>query len=300
MRDIRNITISEFTKITNAVESVGKQLQSSISHTEQGVTSVIRDGIDQLESSFKRGLGDTERYLTASLDGNMDVLSSQLASLTEDQKNHTLSLQDNIDRALQLQRERILESFIQAQAKTSQIGSPMTLAKPRTAHTSWERSVRWEMSSEMPVQTILDSICKCPGMRQWRLKGKHQTGCIYAFNNRKKRTFSLSLKLQAFQRQITAMWEFEYSQLAWGRDWRINRNLTIRSTVPCNSPAFLAVKKLRSVVNETTTARELAEIFRDCLLQLQQIFANGEGWPTDIESNGRNLLHVRLYHAPFT
>lgn len=295
-RDIRSETLSNPTKITLALESVRQHVQSSISRTEQVVTGTIHENTDRLESCFLNGFKQAERDVRISLDRNLSAMSTQVASLSEGQTNQVLTVKSHFDQALELHHRKILESFIQAQERTFQIENCMALVEPSADNAGSDQGIKLEKLPNMPAQNIFDSLCTCTTASREFWNMWHQKGCIYSSNNTKQLEFTIYFQL--FNRRVTAKWKLEYHPMRWARSWKFYRNLTIQATVPGSSPAFQAIessiRRLACPKMTDSFSRESQSfgIMRDCLLELQQIFANGKGWPTDVIEGGLNLLHV--------
>lgn len=298
-RNIRSETLSNPTKITLALESVQQHVQSSISSTEQMVTNTVHENTDRLESCFLNGLKQAERDVKISLDRNLSAVSTQVSSLSEVQASQLLIVKAHFDQAFELHHRKILESFIQAQARTFQIGNRTTLVESNAANAGSDQGIRSEKPPNMPAQNIFDSLCTCTTTSREFRNMRHQQGCIYSSSNTKQLEFTIFFRL--FNRRVTAKWKLEYHPTGWARSWKIYRNLTIQATVPIDSPAFQTIRRLAYPKMTGSFSREsqIFGIMRDCLVELQQIFANGKGWPTDVTEGGFNLLHVctpRLKH----
>ncbi|KAI1373936.1 hypothetical protein F4677DRAFT_461777 [Hypoxylon crocopeplum] len=295
-RDMRSFEISKFSQVVSTIESVGRQVQSSISNAERLMTSAMRDGFGQLESSLQQGVREAGDNVTTSLGSNLCVLSGEVASLSEEQRSQALSLKDHIDQAFKLQQQQqqqqqLIELLGQVQAMSHMNDHRTASAIPTINKFRRGEGAVGESSSEMHAHSLLDSLCNCPGIRLGNLTARHKRGCIFAIENRKKRTFTM--RFRAFQRHVTETWQLEYSQLAWSCGWRIHRNLTIRATVPDSAPAFNLIWEVRRAIkSEVATSQELGKVYRDCLVRLRQVFDSGKGWPTDVDGHGRGLVRI--------
>ncbi|KAI1776458.1 hypothetical protein F4818DRAFT_440825 [Hypoxylon cercidicola] len=267
-RSIRIRMISESDRVTTAVEAMGRQFHSSILSSEHALNDTIRDGTDQLEMSFQRGLQITENNVVTAVDEKSDALMQRL------------------DQVVQM-----LQSQNQMQATSISIDNRMALGISNMSNSRLNTDVTRKLPSEVPVRSF---FCDCP-VRYGHSNMQHRKGCLYSFSNRKKRTFALSLG--AFRRQIIATCQIEYSLLAWARDWRIHPNLTFRATVWRGAPAFETIRRASKAINNVVTVKDLEETLRNCLVELQHIFTSGKGWPTDVDDLGRNLLHLAIAMA---
>ncbi|KAI0841425.1 hypothetical protein F5Y06DRAFT_308245 [Hypoxylon sp. FL0890] len=288
-RDIRNLAISESTKVTLAMESSERAIQSCLSNVEQVVTTRLDDGVGRLESSLQHGLKKAERNLTTALGGNLSAISDQISLSGTARDSQSLGLMQHIDQRFEHYEKLLLRMLAPSHSVDDQAAS---LKSDIGDDSLVRQGVTGKANLTMPVQNVFDFLCICPRTRQRRSAKQHQEGCIYYSGNRKKRTISMSLR--AFRRQITAICIVEYSHMAWARDWQVRPNLTLRATVPDDSPLFMAIKKVGLGLKSVSTVQELEESFRGCLIKLKQIFANGEGWPTDVDTAGDNLLHCVL------
>ncbi|KAI1760774.1 hypothetical protein GGR53DRAFT_522872 [Hypoxylon sp. FL1150] len=282
-RALRSDAASESTKIVQAVESTRIQLESFISSTEQVVTATLRDEAVLLKSSFQQCVGNTEKSITASMNDGLGVLSGQVALLGESQNSQTVLIKNHVDQALQLQLKQMQNFFSQ----THEFGCTSYNNPTSIRESTPRRTLRGHKSPQVVTSTIIDSLCDCPPMRRTGLFPQHKQGCIFTLSNRKRWSFTTSFRV--FNRQITGKLKVDYSQLVGWRDMRIHRNLTLRAIVPDDAPAFRA---LRLIVEKTwfTSRHDLERHFRSILIELNQIFSSGNGWPTDVTQDGRNLL----------
>ncbi|OTA95502.1 hypothetical protein M434DRAFT_202712 [Hypoxylon sp. CO27-5] len=245
------------------MESMGRDIQSSLADVQHTVTNTIHVGVDELESSFQRNVEDSQRNMMIYLDQHFNLQTRAL---------------------------------LQALPPGLRVDGQAATLESNTASGYWDQQGAAEKKNlKTPMQNIFDSLCTCPRARQ-RRSTKHQESCIYFTSNRKKRIFTISVR--AFRRQIMASCKIKYSQMAWARNWHVNLNLTLRATVPNDSPAFRVIKKVEADMCLITTSKELEELFRGCIIKLKQIFTNGEEWPTDVNDIGRNLLHSVLRILP--
>ncbi|KAI1080734.1 hypothetical protein F5B20DRAFT_92881 [Whalleya microplaca] len=282
-----DITRDMRSKVTLTLDSVGRQVQSSSTNIEQVVTDLVHDNTDRLETSFLHGFQETMDNMKTSLDRNLGAMSTQVAILSQDQTSQTLVVKDHVDQALELQCKKLLELFTQAQASSSQSQNYTS-----TAVIGSDQRVELKTSPDMPAQNIFDSLCKCPGMSQERRNMRHRKGCIYSFNSGKKWDFTVRFRL--LHRRITMKWQSEYHPMTW----TMYPSLTIRATVPDDSPAFEAVRVAFTRINASLShGAQVDGILRDCLFELRNIFENGKGWPTDVLKGESNLLHRTLYYT---
>ncbi|KAI1662788.1 hypothetical protein F4813DRAFT_341956 [Daldinia decipiens] len=288
-REIRSIAISESAKTTLAVQSIERQVQSSLSDVKQAVTD-IHTGIGQLEASFQRDLGEAKIHIITYLGDNKNVVSNQASLIIANQETQSVSLKQYIDQRLGALENNQQEFFTRALAVSAGADGQATLLNLNTDNGCWVRNnVREKMNLRMPVRNIFDSLCTCPVTQQHHSTKRHQAHCIYSPGNREERTFTR--KFRVFRRMITASCKVEYARMNWARDWHVYPNLTVRMTVPVDSPSFLVIHKARVNLRNIKSIRELEELFKDTLISLKKIFTNGEGWPTDVDEYGWNLLH---------
>ncbi|OTA58297.1 hypothetical protein K449DRAFT_467298, partial [Hypoxylon sp. EC38] len=260
-RDIRSLIISESNKVELAVESMGREIQSSLADVQQTVTNTIHVGVDELESSLQRSVEDVQRNTMIYL-----------------------------DQCFKLQTRALLQALPAGFGVDGQAAS----FESNAANGYWDQQgVPEKKNLRTPIRNIFDSLCTCTRIRQRRSTEQHQQSCVYFSGNRKTRKSTISVRV--FRRQITAIFEIEYSRMAWAH---VKPNLTVRATVPNDSPAFMAVEKIEDDVCLITTSKELEELFRGFLIKLKQIFTNGRGWPTDVNDFGDNLLHLVLRTLP--
>ncbi|KAK6951345.1 hypothetical protein Daesc_007879 [Daldinia eschscholtzii] len=158
-RDIRSITISESARITRTIESVGRDVQSSLSDARQVVTSTMHTSINQLELSFQRGLGETETHLMSSMDDNHRALSDQVSLITVDQENHLSSFRQYMDHRLSALEKNQQEFFTRALSASARVHSPQDFLNSSTADQRWvRRSVREKINLGMSERSIFDSL----------------------------------------------------------------------------------------------------------------------------------------------
>ncbi|KAI2777459.1 hypothetical protein F4815DRAFT_295249 [Daldinia loculata] len=289
-REIRSIAISESAKITLAVESMEREVQSSLSDVKQAVTG-IHTGVDQLESSFQRGLGEAKMHIMTSLGDNQNAISNRASLIIANQETQSVSLKQYMDQRLGALESNQREFFTRALAAGAGVNGQTALLNSNTDDGRWVRnSVREKMNLSMPVRNIFDSLCTCPVTQQRRFTKQHQAHCIYSLGYREERTFTKSFR--AFRRMITISCKVEYARMNWARDWHVYPNLTVRMTVPPDSPAFDVIRRAGNNLCHIKSIRELEDLFKDSLISLKRIFTNGEGWPTDVNEDGWNLLHV--------
>ncbi|KAI1467891.1 uncharacterized protein F4812DRAFT_459172 [Daldinia caldariorum] len=313
-RDIRSVAVSESAKITLSVETVGREVQSSLSNVQQVVTSAIHTTANHLESSFRRDLGETEVHLMSSLDGNRNqlessfqhslgetethlisylennhsALSNQVSLITVTQENQFSSFRQYMDHRLRVLEQNQQEFFTRALSASAEVDKPEEVLNSSNADCRWiRRSAREKMNLGMSERSIFDSLCTCSKMQKRRSTKQHQDGCVYSLKQYDSWTFNRSFRV--FRRAVTVACRFEYARMNWARDWRVYPNMTVRMTVPRSSPAFTTMEKISFDLYRHV--QDMEELFRDCLVRLKLIFMNGEGWPTDVREDGSNLIH---------
>ncbi|KAI1652828.1 hypothetical protein F4813DRAFT_394276 [Daldinia decipiens] len=282
-RDMRCTMVLEFAQVTTAVDSVARQLQSSISDANNAVTSTIRDSVDQLGDSFQRSIQKTESNMINSMAASLHSLSDNFEQGQERQTS-----------IITYQLERIIQ-MVQTQ-NTAQTAGPSVENRVALDTHSMKKSYqdRSAMRTPSSVMSGRAGLCDCPKARHGYSSTRHKKDCLYSFTNKKKRTFSM--RFQAFRHQVIWTWQIEYSPLAWARSCQIHRNLTLRATVPNSAPAFRIISKMRIgfLFKNISTTQELGRACQNYLVELQHIFANGMGWPTDVNEYGHNLIHETL------
>ncbi|KAI0834656.1 hypothetical protein F5Y06DRAFT_278556 [Hypoxylon sp. FL0890] len=286
-RDMRTQMTSESTRVATAIEAAGRQLQSSIHSTEHAVNSTIRHGIDRLEVSFEQGLQKAETNLATTVAVSLRGLSDNLG---ERQGQQTSTIMHRLDQVVQM-----LQNQNVTQTTNPATENRMVLGLPSMDDSYKYGSVVRTPSSGVPTKSI---FCNCPRTRYRHSTMQHRQDCPCSVSNRKKRNFTL--KLGVFRHQIIATWNIEYSPLAWVRDCRIYPNLTLRATVDDDAPAFQAIRRVGDVFSRwSPTVQEIEETLQNCLVDLQQTFTTGRGWPTDVDELGESLLHHVLNIARF-
>ncbi|KAI1461506.1 hypothetical protein F4805DRAFT_414393 [Annulohypoxylon moriforme] len=281
-QEIRSITISESAKVSLVVESVGRRLESSISSAEHATIGIIRNGLEHVEMSFRKSLQGTQNDVKASVASRLHDLSEQLGERQLGQTSDIISYMDQRFRALE-------DSFQSSLRNTNRIIDHKKFSESTASHFDQDWNFNGMTSSNIPTSTLLSFPCQCPMIGRRGSSMYHEKGCKYSFRNLKKRKLTATFRI--FQRKITAIWDFEYSQLAWARDWRINRNLTVRAIVPRNSPSFTAMLRMWTGLGKDFTTHDLEISFRKCLIELQKLFEDGLSWPTDVTDRGLNLLN---------
>ncbi|OTA90254.1 hypothetical protein M434DRAFT_33774 [Hypoxylon sp. CO27-5] len=279
-RDMRIQITSESARLATAIEEVGKQFQTSLSNTELSVKSTMHHDIDRLEVSIGRGLQKTESNMASSVAVGLRDLSD---SFGDKQEQQTSIIIHRLDQVLQIfQTQNLMRTTSPA------IDDRMALAKPSMQNYFPDGHASRTLASGASLR----SLCDCPRTRDRHSTMQHRNDCLYSFSNRKKRSFTI--KLAAFRRELIATFQIEYSPSAWARNWRIQPNLTLRATVQRDAPAFEAISKVERTVSRVATTQEIEETFQNCLIELRQIFTSGKGWPTDVDKDGRNLLHSAM------
>lgn len=119
-RELRSEALSEFTKITRAVDSIGTTLRSAISSTEHVVTTTIHSRVRQLESTFQRYVENSEKNITTSTGDGLGLISGQIVALRESQNDQALLLRSHFDQALESQLKQ-MQNFYQTCAIESVI-----------------------------------------------------------------------------------------------------------------------------------------------------------------------------------
>ncbi|KAI1805162.1 hypothetical protein F4811DRAFT_570343 [Daldinia bambusicola] len=316
-RDIRSIASSESAKIILSVKTVGREVQSSISNVQQEVTSTIQSSTSQLQSSFRRSLGETEVHLMSSLDGNRhqlessfqrdlaetethlmsslennhSALSNQVSLVNVTQENQFLLFRQFMDRRLGILEKNQQELVTRALSASAVADDPNEVSNSSNADCRFvRRSVREKMNLGMSEQSIFNSLCTCSKMQKRRSTKQHQDGCIFSLKQYDSWTFKSSFRV--LRRVITIACRVEYARMNWARDWRVYPNMTVRTTVPQDSPAFAAIYDTSRRLY--ADMHKMEEFFRDCLSRVKLIFMNGEGWPTDVSADGSNLIHTAI------
>ncbi|KAI0849314.1 hypothetical protein F5Y00DRAFT_269636 [Daldinia vernicosa] len=288
-REIRSIAISKSAKITLAVESMEREVQSSLSDVKQAVAD-IRTDVNQLGSSFQHDLGEAKMHIMTSLDDSQNVTSDRALSIIANQERQSVLLKQYIDQRLGALESNQREFFTRTLAASAGVNGQTALFSSNTDDGCWIRnSVREKMNLRMPVRNIFESLCTCPVIQQRRFTKQHQAHCIYALRDRQEWNFTKSFR--AFRRMITISCKVQYARMNWARDWHVYPNLTAQMTVPWDSPAFEVIRNTRNILCHIKSVRELEDLFKDSLISLKEIFTKGEGWPTDVHEDGLNLLH---------
>lgn len=113
---------------------------------------------------------------------------------------------------------------------------------------------------------------------------------LHAHLKRNRKTFAGGLRVFRYLVQVRVA--IEYSHQAFLNEIQIQPNLTIRATVPSDSPAFTLVHDI--VRNLLLPEEEFRQKVRVCLRDLQDLFSRDQARPTDIDIQGDNLMDVRL------
>ncbi|KAI1382627.1 uncharacterized protein F4822DRAFT_101288 [Hypoxylon trugodes] len=251
-RDIQSVVLSESTKVSVAIESTRAQLQSSISDAGQVVTGAIHNGMTRLESTFQGSFRDiTDR-------------------LEEIQGRYASELMSNLDRWFKGQTE---DSSLYRQT-FNRLAASYNMNASRISINTSDRNI-------MDLGPFYGSLRVSPTIH-------HPGGPQYWSTKRKKYQFSVRFKV--FRRLLTASLGAECSSLLRMRILQIYHNLIVCTTVPNNSPAFMVVRRIY-IRRDCPGIQDFKTLLDDGLIELQQIFDSGKGWPTDINSTGVSLLH---------
>ena len=146
--------------------------------------------------------------------------------------------------------------------------------------------------------------CYCSASETWDNPSRsssdtfnHEEACPLSCQNRKRYVIFGSLKLFGclFRYRIG----IQYSRWA-ARDFQTQPHLTIHAIRQNGtSPAFKIVYKTMCVAQRNRlTVLELQNTLQNCLRTLRGLFSKGKAWPTDVEEDGGNLLHVRNITSP--
>lgn len=136
--------------------------------------------------------------------------------------------------------------------------------------------------------TPVTGSCDCfRASRRPQARGMPQ---LHAHLKRDRKTLSGGLRVFSYLVQVRVA--IEYSQQAFLNDFQIQPHLTIRATVPSDSPAFTLVHNI--VRNLLSSEEEFRQKVRVCLRDLQDLFSRDQARPTDVDIQGDNLIDVRL------
>lgn len=158
-----------------------------------------------------------------------------------------------------------------------------------------EQSIANELTELSPASLLGFSCCcssnpvpRNPGQRSFT-RLTHEECCPLAYQNLKSHVVIGGFKLFKWLFQFKVA--IQYSRIA-ARDFQIHPNLTVQAIVQ-SSPAFDTVYETFWKMEGCHTTQELRKVSEDCLKSLHGLFSNGKAWPTDVDQEGRNLLHVR-------
>lgn len=116
------------------------------------------------------------------------------------------------------------------------------------------------------------------------------------FHTRLKRNRkTLSGQLRVFNYLFQIRVAIDFSQRAFLSDLQIQPSLTVRATVPSDSPAFTLVSGVVHSIetNRNSNVEEFQVKVQDCLRGLKDLFFSGYACPTDVNSQRNNLIDVR-------
>ncbi|KAL8352238.1 hypothetical protein RB601_002514 [Gaeumannomyces tritici] len=128
----------------------------------------------------------------------------------------------------------------------------------------------------------------------------HHRDCPLWYLSRRRRTFRVNFS--AFGFAVYGPIEVENSPFYWLKQLHIDPKLSFTSVVPFGSPAFQMVKNF--LIQPRSRYAELADDpVRQLERQLLELFQRGEASPTDVDPDGKNLLHelclVLIRHCLF-
>ena len=140
---------------------------------------------------------------------------------------------------------------------------------------------------------LFDSLCSCTTNRPQM----HERTCFRSFQH--KRVHAIAGRLKILSYLLRFRLEVQRAPFAFARDLKVYANFSMRSTVEWDSEAFALVYETFQVMAKLTecTAKELQKKFRYCLMTLRKLFEDGKAWPTDMTTDGQNLLHVGTFSS---
>lgn len=184
-----------------------------------------------------------------------------------------------IDKSIQLRLDGAVKTFLN-QAETREHQSPYSKTEYRIAKT--------------PLAGGLGCNCR-PFKRNTRPafcendEPHHGKNCVFHFLN--KRSKALAGEVRVLSTLFRWKVGFQWLQSGLLKSLEIRPALVARSIVHSeSSPALQSTDRLKDL-HELTESQIENRLF-GILVSLQQLFAEGKAWPTDITTNGRTILHV--------
>ncbi|KAE8329615.1 FAD binding domain-containing protein [Aspergillus sergii] len=251
-----------------------KLLQDSVSLIEhdyvdhcQQMVGIIEAGIDNLQATVVRCWGDPHA-----------------ASPTRLTMRHTAK------KALYPFRQKTLVSTQILNASTAAI-----LARNLGTQTNMEQSfanleqsftnLEQKLDNQNLTRPVPDHRCRCAASTAVsRHHSSHYRRSVYGYRNAAKR---FSFICTFFRLSISA----SISIFKEPRGFRVAPHLTFRATVPFDSPAFVLVDKL-ACDDPNLTSQSAVNLVNTVIAQLYQLYDDGEAQPSDIDPEGRSILHT--------
>ncbi|KAB8203410.1 FAD binding domain-containing protein [Aspergillus parasiticus] len=245
-----------------------KLLQDSVSLIErdyvdhcQQMVGIIEAGIDNLQATVVRCWGDPHA-----------------TSPTRLTMRHTAK------KALYPFRQKALVSTHILNASTAAI-----LARNLATQTNMEQSfanLEQKLDNRNLTRPVPDHRCRC--VASTAVSRYHSSSCnyrrsAYSSHNAAKR---FSFICTFFGLSVSA----SISIFKERRGFRVAPHLTFRVTVPFDSPAFVLVNKL-GCGGPNSTSESAVNLVNTVIAQLYQLYDEGKARPSDIDPEGRSILH---------
>jgi hypothetical protein len=250
--------------------------------------------VDRIDNSIRTRLDQAEGTIYTTFQAELKSLSNQIEEITNgnDAKRALLhSFGQTLD-----YHGRMLVSIQEAVLTKSQLRDEDVIHQ---GHQLISRNVAKCKRGKKPLESkrlprvgILDWPCTCSTTQADMVI--HEPGCIL-LQSTVKRKLTATVRLLVLGRLLQGKLKIEFDPRAWARDFRVYPNFSMSATVPYYAPAFTIVHETRWGIEGSRSTEELEILVVKALLKLRQVFANGDGSPSDLDCSGKNLLHVSTW-----
>ncbi|KAJ1707815.1 hypothetical protein NYO67_10013 [Aspergillus flavus] len=279
MGDPFSVTTGAFGAISLRNNSMRKLLQDSLSLIErdyvdhcQQMVGIIEAGIDNLQATVVRCWGDPH----AASPTRPTTRHTAKKALYPFRQKTLVSVSNALD-SLQLELSTALHM---AQTQILNASTAAILARNLGTQTNMEQS--FNLTRPVP-----DHRCRC--VASTAVSRHHSSSCnyrrsVYGSHNAAKRfSFICTFFGLGVSASITIFKE--------PRGFRVAPHLAFRATVPFDSPAFVLVDKL-AYSDPNSTSESAISLVNTVTAQLYQLYDEGKAQPSDIDPEGRSILHT--------
>lgn len=265
--DLHQQSLVESNKITLAISSLETNLTSQVSDVVPDAMQKVDSRMTRLEESLQNRLEYIETLISSSFQIHHSTTTTDCSG-----PEHPDLIQHDLEATNVLR---------------GPLAHGLALSTPGMSVPGDSVVAREASAESAPQSSLLNFECHCPAITS----GSHINTCVYSFRGQKKRTLVGQIKV--FHYILNYKIQVQFSRHTFPRDLEIYPNFTIRATRK-SSPAFelLSATALEQFELSPSSAEALSRELQSCLFGIRQTFLHGKAWPTDIDSQGWNLIHV--------